>query len=82
MQAQINRVETAHARVAKRITEDLDWRTSSLIPVAKPNIKYVLPEFNGERSLLEKYLSRMTSLIWKHSSRNSNNDIGMNTFNM
>lgn len=58
IQAQVNRLETAQARVAERFSENLNGQSQQMTPIVKSNIKYVLPEFNGEGSPM-RYLRQL-----------------------
>lgn len=62
-QAQLQRLETAQVRVAERITDSPGNRTNDPTMVDWPNIKYILPEFNGQGSPM-RYL-RQLQQYWK-----------------
>lgn len=63
IQAQVDRLETAHTRVAERVTDQCEQRMNQPPITAKPNIKYILPEFNGEGSPI-KYM-RQIKQYWE-----------------
>lgn len=63
MQAQINRLEIAHARVAEHITDDFTTRSSNPAAMVKPHIKYGLSAFKGAGSPM-RHLSKLKQ-HWK-----------------